>query len=65
MADMVDIFIDFMILIIAAVVGFGIFYATSTSGWSGTVVAIWDYVPLAFIAIGIIGLIIKIKAIGH
>jgi hypothetical protein len=64
MADIVDILVDFLILVISAVIGFGIFYATSTSGWSLTVVAIWDYVPLVFIAVGIVALVIKLKYIG-
>jgi membrane protein YdbS with pleckstrin-like domain len=62
--DMTDILIDFLILIIAAVIGFGIFYATSTSGWDLTVVAIWNYVPLVFIAVGIIALVVKLKYMG-
>jgi hypothetical protein len=64
MADIVDVLVDFLILVISAVIGFGIFYATSTSGWSLTVVAIWDYVPLVFIAVGIVALVIKLKYIG-
>ena len=64
MADIIDVLVDFLILVIAAVIGFGIFYATSTSGWSLTVVAIWDYVPLVFIAVGIVALVIKLKYIG-
>jgi len=64
MAGIVDILVDFLILVISAVIGFGIFYATSTSGWSLTVVAIWDYVPLVFIAVGIVALVIKLKYIG-
>jgi hypothetical protein len=65
MVDMVDLLVDFVILIIAAVIGFGIFYATSTSGWSTTVIAIWGYIPLVFIAVGILVLLVKIKVIGH
>jgi hypothetical protein len=64
MADIVDILVDFLILVISAVIGFGVFYSTSTSGWSLTVVAIWDYVPLVFIAVGIVALVIKLKYIG-
>jgi hypothetical protein len=61
MSDMVDLFIDFLILVFAAVIGFAIFYTTSTSGWNATVVTIWNLVPLAFIGIGIIALVVKIK----
>jgi Na+/serine symporter len=64
MAHMVDLLIDFLILVIAAVIGFGIFYATSTSGWDETVVAIWGYIPLIFIAVGCIALIVKVKTTG-
>jgi hypothetical protein len=64
MADIVDILVDFLILVISAVIGFGIFYATSTSGWDDSVVAIWNYVPLVFIAVGIVALVIKLKYIG-
>ena len=63
--DMVDILVDFVILILAAVVGFGIFYATNTTGWNATVVTIWAYIPLVFILVGIIALIVKVKVIGH
>jgi Na+/serine symporter len=65
MASMVDLLVDFVILILAAVIGFGIFYATSTSGWDGTVVTLWGYVPLVFIMVGVVALIVKIKFIGH
>jgi hypothetical protein len=61
---MIDLLVDFLILIIAAAIGFGIFYSTSTSGWNATVVTMWDYVPLAFIAVGIIALVVKIKVHG-
>jgi len=64
MVHMVDLLVDFLILVIAAVIGFGIFYATSTSGWSLTVVAIWDYLPLVFIAVGVVALVIKLKYMG-
>ena len=64
MPHMVDLLVDFLILVIAAVIGFGIFYATSTSGWSPTVVAIWDYLPLVFIAVGVVALVIKLKYMG-
>jgi hypothetical protein len=61
----VDILVDFLVLVISAVIGFGIFYSTSTSGWSTVVVSIWQYVPLVFIACGIIILIAKVKFVGH
>jgi hypothetical protein len=61
---MVDLLVDFLILVIAAVIGFGIFYATSTSGWNNSVVAIWNYVPLVFIAVGVVALVIKLKYMG-
>jgi hypothetical protein len=59
--DIIDLFVDFMILIFAAVIGFAVFYATNTSGWNATVVIVWNLVPLAFIGLGMIALIIKIK----
>jgi len=65
MVHMVDLLVDMVILILSAVIGFGIFYATSTSGWNATVVTIWDYIPLVFIAVGIIALVVKIKTTGH
>jgi hypothetical protein len=55
--------VDFVILVLAAVIGFAIFYATNTSGWNATVVSIWGLLPLAFIGIGILALIVKIKYI--
>ena len=61
MTDVIDLFVDFLILILSAVIGFAIFYATYTSGWNTTVVTIWGLLPLAFIGIGILALIIKIK----
>lgn len=61
MVDIIDLFVDFIILVLAAVIGFAIFYATNTSGWNATVVTIWGLLPLAFIGIGIIALIIKLK----
>jgi uncharacterized membrane protein YphA (DoxX/SURF4 family) len=61
MVDIIDLFVDFVILILAAVIVFAIFYATNTSGWNATVVTIWGLVPLAFIGIGILALIIKLK----
>jgi hypothetical protein len=65
MVDIVDVFVDMVILILSAVIGFGIFYATSTSGWNATVITIWGYIPLVFIFVGIIALIVKIKVVGH
>lgn len=55
--------VDFVILVLAAVIGFAVFYATDTSGWDATVVTIWGLLPLAFIGIGILALIVKIKYI--
>jgi hypothetical protein len=63
--DLIDLLIDMVILILATVVGFGIYYATSTSGWDPTVVTLWGYIPLVFIFVGIIALIAKIKVVGH
>jgi hypothetical protein len=65
MSDIIDLFVDMLILIFCAVIGFAVFYATSTSGWSTLVTAIWVYVPLVFIAVGIIALIVKLKVVGH
>jgi hypothetical protein len=61
MTDVIDLMVDFVILIFAAVIGFAIFYATNTSGWNTTVVSIWALLPLVFIGIGILALIIKVK----
>jgi len=63
MVDIIDLMVDFVILVLAAVIGFAIFYATNTSGWDATVVSIWALLPLAFIGIGVLALIIKIKYI--
>ena len=65
MVEFVDVLVDMFILIIAAVIGFGLFYSVSTSGWNTTVVTLWGYIPLVFIGVGIIGLVLKIKYIGH
>jgi hypothetical protein len=65
MASMIDLLVDMVILILAAVIGFGIFYATSTSGWDATVVTLWGYIPLVFIAVGVIALVVKLKVMGH
>jgi hypothetical protein len=62
--QMVDLLVDMVILILAAVIGFGIFYATSTSGWNATVITIWGYIPLVFIMVGILVLLVKIKVVG-
>jgi hypothetical protein len=59
--DIIDLFVDFVILILAAVIGFAIFYATNTSGWNATVVTIWGLMPLAFIGIGVVALVVKLK----
>ena len=61
MPDIIDLMVDFIILVLAAVIGFAIFYATDTSGWNTTVVSIWNLIPLAFIGIGILALVVKIK----
>jgi hypothetical protein len=53
--------VDFVILVLSAVIGFAIYYATNTTGWSSMVVSIWNLLPLAFIGIGVLALIIKIK----
>jgi len=63
MVDIIDLMVDFVILVLAAVIGFAIFYATNTTGWDATVVSIWALLPLAFIGIGVLALIIKIKYI--
>jgi hypothetical protein len=63
MVDIIDMAVDFLVLVIFAVVGFAIFYATNTSGWSTTVIAIWGLLPVAFIGIGILTLIVKVKYI--
>jgi hypothetical protein len=65
MADLVDVLVDMVILILSAVIGFGIFYATNTTGWNSTVVTIWGYIPLVFIFVGIIALILKVKVLGR
>jgi hypothetical protein len=65
MADMVDVLVDFMILILSAVIGFGVYYATNTTGWDATVITLWGYIPLVFIFVGIVALVIKVKYIGH
>lgn len=61
--NIVDIAVDFMILILSAVIGFALYYATDTSGWDATVVTIWGLLPIAFIGIGVLALIIKLKYI--
>jgi peptidoglycan/LPS O-acetylase OafA/YrhL len=61
MVDIIDLMVDFVIIVLAAVIGFAIFYATNTTGWNATVVTIWSLLPLAFIGIGILALIIKLK----
>ena len=64
MPSLVDVLVDMVILILSAVIGFGIFYATNTTGWDATVVTLWDYIPLVFIFVGVIALIMKIKITG-
>lgn len=63
MTDVIDLMVDFVILVLSAVIGFAVFYATNTTGWNATVVSIWALLPLAFIGIGILALVIKIKYI--
>lgn len=63
--NIIDLFVDFLMLILFAVVGFGIYYATNTTAWDATTKSIWGFIPLVFIAIGIVALVIKVKSIGH
>jgi hypothetical protein len=63
--EMIDLLVDMVILILSAVIGFGIFYATSTSGWNATVITVWGYIPLVFIMVGILVLLVKLKIVGH
>ena len=65
MADLIDVLVDMVILILSAVIGFGIFYATNTTGWDETVITLWGYIPLVFIFVGVIALIVKIKVTGR
>lgn len=59
--DIIDLAVDFMILILSAVIGFALYYATDTSGWDATVVTLWGLLPIAFIGIGVLVLIVKLK----
>jgi hypothetical protein len=61
--DIVDLAVDFMILILSAVLGFALYYATNTTGWDATVVTLWGLLPIAFIGIGVLALVIKVKYI--
>jgi hypothetical protein len=61
MVDIIDLMVDFVIIVLSAIIGFAIYYATNTSGWDSTVVSIWNLLPLAFIGIGILALIVKLK----
>jgi hypothetical protein len=61
--DIVDLAVDFMILILSAVLGFALYYATNTTGWNATVVTLWGLLPIAFIGIGVLALVIKVKYI--
>jgi hypothetical protein len=63
--EMIDLLVDMVILILSAVIGFGIFYATSTSGWNATVITVWGYIPLVFVMVGILVLLVKLKIVGH
>jgi len=63
--EMIDVLVDMVILILSAVIGFGIFYATSTSGWNATVITVWGYIPLVFVMVGILVLLVKLKIVGH
>jgi hypothetical protein len=59
--DIIDLAVDFMILVLAAVLGFALYYATNTSGWDATVVTLWGLLPIAFIGIGVLVLVVKLK----
>jgi hypothetical protein len=61
MVDIIDLMVDFVIIVLSAIIGFAIYYATNTTGWDSTVVSIWSLLPLAFIGIGILALIVKLK----
>lgn len=63
MANIIDIAVDFMILILCAVLGFAIYYATDTSGWDASVITLWGLLPIAFIGIGVLALVVKLKYI--
>jgi hypothetical protein len=59
--DIIDVAVDFMILVLSAVLGFALYYATNTTGWNATVVTLWGLLPIAFIGIGVLALVIKLK----
>lgn len=59
--DIIDLAVDFMILVLAAVLGFALYYATNTTGWDATVVTLWGLLPIAFIGIGVLVLVVKLK----
>jgi hypothetical protein len=61
LVDIIDIAVDFLILILCAVIGFAVYYGTNTTGWGSTVLSLWGLLPLAFIGIGIIALVVKLK----
>jgi hypothetical protein len=61
--DIIDLAVDFMILVLAAVLGFALYYATNTSGWDATVVTLWGLLPIAFIGIGVLVLVVKLRYI--
>lgn len=63
--DIIDLAVDFMILILAAVLGFALYYATDTSGWDATVITLWGLLPIAFIGIGVLVLVVKLKYAKH
>lgn len=65
MADMTDILVDLLVFVLVAVIGFGIFYATNTTGWNSTVITLWGYIPLVVIAVGLIAMVVKIKVMGR
>jgi len=59
--DIIDLAVDFMILILSAVIGFALYYATNTTGWASIVVTMWGLLPIAFIGIGVLVLVVKLK----
>ena len=59
--NIIDLAVDFMILILSAVIGFALYYATNTSGWDEIVVTMWGLLPIAFIGIGVLVLVVKLK----
>lgn len=63
--DIIDLAVDFMILILCAVLGFALYYSTNTTGWDTIVVTLWGLLPIAFIGIGVLALVIKLKYTKH